>query len=48
MSHSSVVDDQTVSVAFARQLTDPSGYDDIGRKRGYKVTLENELSLIHI
>ena len=38
----SAVDDQAVSVVFTRQLTDPSGYDDIGRKRGYKVTLEHE------
>jgi hypothetical protein len=35
-------DHQTVSVIFQRQISDPYGYDEIGRKRGNKITLEQE------
>ncbi len=31
-----------MSVIFQRQISDPYGYDEIGRKRGNKITLEQE------
>ena len=36
------VDHQTANVIFSRQVTDPSGYDEVSRKRGNKITLEHE------
>ena len=38
----SAVDHQTANVIFSRQVSDPSGYDEIARKRGNKITLEHE------
>ena len=36
------VDHQTANVIFSRQVTDPSGYDEVSRKRGNKITLAHE------
>ena len=36
------MDHQTVSVIFSRQVLDSSGYDQVSRKRGNKITLEDE------
>ena len=36
------VNHETANVTFVRQLTDPSGYDQISRKRANRITLEEE------
>ncbi len=33
---------ETVNVTFVRQISDPSAYDQISRKRANKITLEEE------
>ena len=38
----SAMDHQTATLIFSRQVTDPSGYDEVSRKRGNKITLEHE------
>ena len=40
-------DDETASVIFSRQLSDPSGYDHIHRRRANRVSLADECAWEH-